>query len=159
RGATDFIRARCEVYFAKAREERSAALEKKTAIVTEAEALAESTDWTKAALRLQELQTEWQELGPVTRAIGRELAQRFRAACSAFFTRRREELTTRKKTWADNMSKKEALCERAETLAQSTEWEAASAEMKRLQAEWKTVGPVRRAKSDAVWNRFRAAAD
>ena len=31
--------------------------------------------------------------------------------------------------------------------------------MKRLQAEWKTVGPVRRNKSEVVWNRFRAAAD
>ncbi len=27
--------------------------------------------------------------------------------------------------------------------------------MKRLQAEWKTVGPVRRNKSEVVWNRFR----
>ncbi len=31
--------------------------------------------------------------------------------------------------------------------------------MKRLQAEWKTIGPVRRNKSEVVWNRFRAAAD
>ena len=31
--------------------------------------------------------------------------------------------------------------------------------MKRLQAEWKTIGPVRRNKSEDVWNRFRAAAD
>jgi hypothetical protein len=31
--------------------------------------------------------------------------------------------------------------------------------MKRLQAEWKTIGPIRRNKSEDVWNRFRAAAD
>ena len=31
--------------------------------------------------------------------------------------------------------------------------------MKKLQADWKTVGPVRRNKSDVVWTRFRAAAD
>ena len=31
--------------------------------------------------------------------------------------------------------------------------------MKRLQAEWKTVGPVRKSRSEAIWNRFRAAAD
>jgi hypothetical protein len=31
--------------------------------------------------------------------------------------------------------------------------------MKRLQAEWKAVGPVRKNKSDAIWARFRAAAD
>src|SRR5262249_28756524 len=71
----------------------------------------------------------------------------------------REDLAGRKKTWSENRAKKEALCERAEALAQSTEWDAASSELKRLQAEWKTVGPVRRNKSDVVWNRFRAAAD
>ncbi len=31
--------------------------------------------------------------------------------------------------------------------------------MKNLQAEWKTIGPVRRDKSEVVWNRFRSAAD
>ena len=159
RVATDFIRARCETYFSKLREERQASLDKKTALVTEAEALASSTDWAKAAVRLQQLQKEWQELGPVSRDSGRELAQRFRAACSTFFTRRREDLTDRKKVWTDTLAQKEALCERAEALAQSTDWDAAASEMKRLQAEWKTVGPVRRNKSEAVWNRFRAAAD
>ena len=159
RAATDFIRARCEVYFAKVREERVATLEKKAAIVTEAETLAASTDWTRAAARFQQLQADWQALGPVSRDTGRDLAQRFRAACSTFFTRRREDLTERKKTWSDNLSKKEALCARAEELADSTDWDSAASEMKRLQAEWKTVGPVRRNKSEVVWNRFRAAAD
>jgi hypothetical protein len=51
------------------------------------------------------------------------------------------------------------LCARAEVLAESTDWDATSGELKRLQAEWKTVGPVRRAKSEEVWNRFRAAGD
>ena len=159
RTATDFIRARCETHFAKVREERAAALDKKNAIVAEAEALASSTEWTKAAARLQQLQADWQALGPVSRDSGRELAQRFRAACSAFFTRRREDLADRKKTWSDNLARKEALCERAEALADSMDWESTSAEMKKLQAEWKTVGPVRRNKSEVVWNRFRAAAD
>ena len=119
----------------------------------------QSNEWGKAAGRFQALQVEWQALGPVPRDDGRELAHRFRAACNAFFSRRREDLAGRKKAWSENLAKKEALCERAEALAESTEWDAASAEIKRLQAEWKTVGPVRRNKSDVVWNRFRAAAD
>jgi hypothetical protein len=113
----------------------------------------------KAAKRLQELQTAWQQLGPVPRDAARDLAQRFRTACNTFFARRREDLTTRKKVWADNLAKKEALCERAETLAESTEWESAFAEMKRLQTEWKAAGPLRRNKSEAMWARFRAAVD
>jgi hypothetical protein len=57
------------------------------------------------------------------------------------------------------MAKKQALCERAEALAASTEWEATAAEVRKLQAEWKTVGPVRRDRSEAIWLRFRTACD
>jgi hypothetical protein len=141
------------------REERGANLEKKTAIVAETEALAASPDWVKAAARIQELQAEWEQTGPVARDAARDLAHRFRTACNQFFSRRREDLTTRKKFWADNLARKEALCARAEALAESMEWDAASAEMKRLQADWKTVGPVRRNRSEDIWHRFRAAAD
>jgi hypothetical protein len=159
RGATDFIRSRCEPYFAKMREERQESLQKRAAMVEEVEALATSSDWGRAAARFQELQKAWQELGPAPREAVRELSQRFRAASNAFFARRREDLTTRKKAWAENMAKKEALCQRAEALAESMDWDAASNEMKRLQAEWKTIGAVRRNKSEEIWNRFRAAAD
>jgi hypothetical protein len=159
RTATDVIRSRCEGYFVEMRKHRAEALQKKAEIVVEAESLAESTDWGKTAARFQELQTAWQDSGPLSRDAGRELGQRFRAACNTFFARRREDLAERKKTWTENLARKEALCERAEALAESAEWDSASAELKRLQAEWKTIGPVRRNKSEVVWNRFRAAAD
>ncbi|TAK14049.1 MAG: DUF349 domain-containing protein [Acidobacteria bacterium] len=164
RTATDLIRLRCEVYFKQVREARTASLSTRTALVEEAESLVNSTDWVKTATRFQELQKAWQDAGPMLRGgdgpdPARDLMKRFRAASNAFFSRRREDLTTRKKVWGDNQSKKEALCARAEELAQSTDWDAASAEMKKLQAEWKTVGPLRRAKSEALWTRFRAAAD
>ena len=125
----------------------------------EAEALADSTDWSKTAARFQELQKAWEDTGPVPGDAARNLAQRFRAACNTFFTRRRDVLSSKKKEWDENLARKEALCERAEQLAESTEWDAAASEVKKLQAEWKTIGPVRHDKSEVVWNRFRSAAD
>jgi hypothetical protein len=159
RTATDFIRSRCEGYFQQLRQEREASLEQKQAIVAEAEQLAESSDWAKTAGRLQELQTQWQALGRLGREAERELAQRFRTACNTFFARRREDLADRKKVWTENYARKDALCARVEALVVSTDWEAAAAEVKRLQAEWKTIGPVRKNKSEAIWQRFRTAAD
>ena len=41
----------------------------------------------------------------------------------------------------------------------STDWEKAAAEIRQLQADWKTSGPVRRNKSEVVWQRFRTACD
>jgi len=85
--------------------------------------------------------------------------KRFRDACDRFFTRRNEDLAQRKEVLSANQAKKEALCTHAEELSQSRDWERAAAELRRLQAEWKTIGPVRRSKSEALWQRFRTAAD
>ena len=94
-------------------------------------------------------------------ARGHEKAiwERFRRACDQFFTRRQEDLKHRKEEWAGNLARKEALCVAAEELAESTEWDQSAAKLKQLQAEWKKIGPVRKSKSEAIWQRFRAACD
>jgi hypothetical protein len=159
KAASDFIRGACEVHFAQLREERRTNLAARAELVAQAEALADSTEWTSTAARLRELQKAWDETGPAPTDSARKLSHRFRAACNTFFTRRREDLSSKKAEWDANLAAKEALCERAEQLAESTEWESAADSMKRLQVEWKAIGPVQHAKSEVIWKRFRAAAD
>ncbi|HMD35618.1 MAG TPA: DUF349 domain-containing protein, partial [Vicinamibacterales bacterium] len=53
----------------------------------------------------------------------------------------------------------EALCVKAEALAESTDWDPAAAQIRALQAEWKAIGPVKKSRSEAIWQRFRAACD
>jgi hypothetical protein len=159
RAACDETRARLEPFFAEQRQVEAESLSKKEALVAQAEALADSTDWIKTSEELKRLQAEWQQSGPAPREAGQVLWNRFRTACDRFFTRRKDDLSQRKHMWADNLARKEALCAQAEALADSTDWDHAVAEIKRLQAEWRTVGPVKKAKSEVIWNRFRAACD
>lgn len=159
KAAQDEVYARTSAHLVAQNEERATNLIAKQALCERAEALADSTDWVKTAAQIQGLQAEWKRIGPVSRGHEKSVWERFRAACDRFFTRRQEDLKHRKEEWASNLTRKEALCEKAETLADSTEWENAASQLKRLQAEWKTVGPVRKSKSDAVWQRFRGACD
>lgn len=159
RQAADPIQTRVREFFASRAEERKGNLERKIALIERAEQLADSTDWVRTADELKKLQNEWQQIGPVPRPEMRSTWKRFRDACDRFFSRRNADLAQRKETWAENLAKKEALCVRAEALASSTEWEKSAAEVRRLQIEWKAVGPVRRTKSEAIWQRFRAACD
>lgn len=159
RTPVDAVRARCAEFFAKQAGERTENLKKKQELCERAEALADSTDWVKTAEAFRALQAEWQAVGPIPQRDARTLWDRFRKASDTFFTRRRDDLSSRKTLWAENLAKKEALCERAEALAESSEWDSAASELKRLQAEWKTIGPVRKSRSEVVWKRFRAAAD
>ena len=157
--AQDEVFTRTSAHLTAQNEERTGNLTAKQALCERAEALADSTDWVRTAAEIQGLQAEWKKIGPVSRGHEKAVWERFRAACDRFFTRRQEDLKHRKEEWASNLAKKEALCEKAEAVADSTEWDNAATQLKRLQAEWKTVGPVRKSKSEAVWQRFRGACD
>lgn len=159
KAAHDEVWVRCEAHFASQATERAENLARKIALCEKAEALADSTDWIRTAEALKVLQAEWKTIGPVSRGREKTIWERFRTACDRFFTRRQSDLAERKATWSDNLKRKEALSERAEALAESTDWDAAAAEVRRLQAEWKTIGPVKKSKSDAIWQRFRTACD
>src|SRR5829696_1175870 len=159
RQAADPVQAKVREFFAQRAGERKTNLDKKMALIERAEALADSSDWAKTAEELKKLQAEWQAVGAVPRQESRDTWKRFREACDKFFSRRNADLAERKETWNANLARKEALCARAEELSTSTNWDNAAAEMRRMQAEWKTIGPVRRNKSEVVWQRFRAAAD
>jgi hypothetical protein len=157
--AHDAAWGRCEAHFAEQARQRAEHLAKKTALIERVEALADSTNWVETAEEIKRLQAEWKAIGPVARGQERATWERFRAACDRFFTRRQNDLADRKKVWAENLAKKEALCVNVEALADSTDWEPAAAEIRRIQAEWKTIGPVKKSRSEALWQRFRAACD
>ena len=159
KAAHDRVRPQCEAVFAAQQQEQERNLARCVALADEAERLSESSDWLKTAQRMTAMQAEWKKLGPAPRKEQRVLWNRFRAGCNRFFTRRKADLAGRKEEWAANLKLKEALCERVEALRNAEDLAAAIDDVKRVQAEWKTVGPVRRARSDALWQRFRAACD
>ena len=159
KAAHDALHPRFEALRAVQDTARRENLAKKVALCEEAERLADSTDWIKVAQRMTELQEAWKQVGPATRKDEREVWNRFRATCGHFFRRRRQDLAERKQLWAKNAQLKEELCGKAESLAEESDIEVAKAAVRQLQAEWKTVGPVRRSRSEVLWQRFRAACD
>ncbi|MFQ5877999.1 MAG: DUF349 domain-containing protein [Acidobacteriota bacterium] len=152
KAAQDAIRARLEAYQAdRARE--------KEALCVRAEALATSTDWIGTSEALKALQAEWKGVGPTARGREKELWERFRSACDRFFGRRKADLAERRAEWVTNLEAKEALCARAEALAESRQWRETAEQIKRLQAKWRKIGPVGRKHSERIWRRFHAACD
>src|SRR5262249_60696448 len=49
--------------------------------------------------------------------------------------------------------------QKSEALAESSDWEPTASAIRALQGEWKTIGPVKKSRSDAIWQRFRAGCD
>lgn len=152
REARDELWSRCETYFADN-------LKKKEELCEQIERLASSTDWNKTAEQIKRIQQEWKSIGPVPLRQTKPTWKRFRKPCDEFFTKRNAHLDTLKTERLENAKKKAGLCQRAESLADSTDWEKAATELKSLQAEWKKIGPAPHKKSEALWNRFRKACD
>jgi hypothetical protein len=159
KAAHDEVWAKCEAHFAAQAVARAENLAKKQALCERAEALADSTNWIQTADEIKKLQAEWKTIGPVSRGQEKAIWDRFRSACDRFFTRRHADLAQRKGIWAENLAKKQALIAQVEALASSTDWEATASEIKRIQNEWKTIGPVKKSRSEALWQKFRAACD
>ncbi len=153
------IRARCEVFFQHQAVERGENLKAKEALCAQVEALAESTDWIRTAETIKGLQAQWKTVGPVTPGHEKAIWERFRQACDHFFTRRKEDLSQRKATWSVNLQKKEAICAEIEALGETTDWDKGLADVKRLQADWRAVGPVKRTRADAILLRFRTSCE
>lgn len=146
----------------KANEKKNA--EGKEALCVKIEAI--STDnlktyaaWDEATKAIIGLQEEWKKLGFASRKVNTELFTRFRKSCDEFFAKKAEFFKRMKDELAANLAKKIELCEKAEALKDSTEWKKTTDALIALQKEWKTVGPVVKKHSDAVWKRFIAACD
>ena len=160
KAGADAAQARVDAFYAQRSVEDAAVLQEKAQLAEQAEALAESTDWLKTADALKALQQRWNALGHAPRGEqGKVLNNRFRAACDRFFTRRKDDLTQRKDVWSANQAVKEDLIAQAEAVAETTDWNAGVEKIKALQAAWKASGPVKRQKSEQLWQKFRAACD
>ena len=146
----------------KAREKE--AEDAKTAVCEKAEAvdfdaLTSFSAWEEKTKEILNLQAEWKTLGFATHKINTLLFERFRKACDNFFTKKSEYYKEVKDTFTSNLEAKQRLCEKAEALKDSTEWQKTTEKMIALQKEWKKIGAVPRKYSDSIWKRFVSACD
>ena len=123
------------------------------------ETLKTYASWDEATKQIIGLQEEWKKLGFASRKVNTALFTRFRKSCDEFFTAKATFFKQMKEELAENLAKKTTLCEKAEALKDSTDWKATTDALIALQKEWKTIGPVVKKHSDAVWKRFIGACD
>ena len=145
---------------AKREEHRAAQTARKEALAAEAEEVAlNSTQWKSAGDRLREILEEWRTISGLDRKTDDALWKRYSAAREAFNRRRGSHFADLDRERAGARQAKEALCERAEELADSTDWGPTAAAFRDLLAEWKAAGRASKDVDDALWQRFKAAQD
>ena len=127
-------------------------LEKKRELVKQAEALKESKDWDKTSTALRNLQAQWKEIGPVPDKFRESIYAEFKNACDHFFGQRRERFEAADKEQADNLAKKEAICQELEQLTGKPD--TTLDQLKERQRAFQAIGFVPRAQAGEIKSRF-----
>lgn len=164
KAASTVINKRHQKYFDDLKEKEQNNLDQKTVICEIAESmeydkLTTFTDWEDKTQEILALQAKWKTIGYAPQKMNVKIFERFRAACDEFFSRKAAFFKSVKENMANNLEKKKVLCEKAEALKDSTEWKETAEILTKLQKEWKTIGPVAKKHSDAIWKRFIGACD
>jgi len=158
----DRFRAACDKFFERKRasftefkDSMNANLEKKMAIIQEAESLKDSTDWKATGDRFIELQKQWKEIGAVPRKKSEQIWKRFRAACDTFFTAR-DNRPDGPGSMGANLAAKKALIEEIKAYVPA-DAAADAAAAKDFAAKWNEIGFVPFKEKDKIQAQYREA--
>ena len=164
KAATAVINKKYQAYFEGQKEKFAENLQAKTALCEKVEAfaaqeIASSNEWNAISKKIEDIQKEWRSIGFASKKDNQKIYDRFRAACDAFYGRKRDFYSQYKDSMNENLDKKLAIIEKAEALKESKDWKKTTDLFINLQKEWKEIGAVPRKKSEQLWKRFRAACD
>ncbi len=164
KAASSAINKKYQTFFEDRKSKEKENADAKTALCEKIEAIETDnlktyTQWDEVTKQIIALQEDWKKLGFASRKANAALFARFRKSCDDFFGKKAEFFKSTKEELSANLAKKIELCERAESLMDSTEWKETTDKFIEMQKEWKAIGPVVKKYSDSVWKRFIAACD
>jgi len=151
---TTYTRRR-KVHFGEQSEQRGQAEIAKKALIKEAEALSNSTDWGQTAGKYRDLMVRWKAAGPAARGVDDKLWKRFRGAQDKFFEARDEANAQLDAEYEVNASKKLEVLAEAEALLPIKNVEFARKSWHQIADRWEAAGKVPRAKVKEFEGRIR----
>ncbi|WP_181305338.1 DUF349 domain-containing protein [Rufibacter sp. XAAS-G3-1] len=160
--ASEQVHDRKKAFFETRRAEETTNLEKKRALLAQIEQFQHFSsdrinDWRDRTDQIQQLKEAWDTAGLVPKENAEEVNKAFWSSYKAFFHHKNTFFKALDEEKMQNYRQKVALCEEAESLQGSEEWDSTKEKLIQLQKKWKTIGRVPDKYSDKIWNRFRTA--
>lgn len=164
KNATDKINQIRRDHYSKIQDEQQANYDAKVAICEKIEELLNDNinsigAWQKKSVEVNELFKVWKTIGPAQKKQNDEIWARFKGSMDTFFESKKEFFSKLKEQQIENYNRKLQLCVEVEAILESKEWKKSTDYIKKLQEEWKSIGPVPKRHSDKIWKRFRSACD
>ncbi len=163
--ASDALYARRDEYLKQKQGEQVENVEKKKVLLEKLEPLshfmADSTEaWKQKIQELEALQKEWAAIGFSGKdEAAKEVGKKYWELIKTFYKHKNEYYKKVYAQLSENLKKKEALCEQAESLANEEDLDKAGKIVIELQKTWKEIGHVPFKIRDKIFERFKKACD
>lgn len=158
RSACDDFFGRKAEFFKELKQKFSENAEKKKALVEQAQALQDSTDWKATSDKLVALQKEWKTIGTVPKKLGDKLWNDFLTACNHFFDARNNANAGTRTEERANLEKKRDIIAQLKKLADDAE-EDIQEKVRELVEQYNAVGHVPFKEKDNVYKEYHDILD
>ena len=159
------FRAACDDFFSKKAEffknmkqQFAENADKKRALIEQAKALQDSTEWKSTSDKLIALQKEWKTIGMVPKKLGDKLWNEFLTACNHFFEARNSANAGTRNEERTNLEKKRGIIEQLKALAENAE-DNIQDKVRELIDEYNAVGHVPFKEKDKLYKEYHDILD
>ena len=158
RAACDNFFSRKAEYFKDIRQKFAENAEKKKALVEQAKALQDSTDWKATTDKIIALQKEWKTIGIVPKKLGDDLWNEFKDACNKFFEARNAINADSRNAERENLNQKRSIIEQLNALAEDT-GEEIKEKVQKLIEQYQSIGHVPFKEKDKLYKEYHDIVD
>ena len=158
RAACDDFFSRKGEFFKDLKSKFAENAEKKRALVEQAQALKDSTEWKKTSDKLIALQKEWKTIGMVPKKLGDQLWNDFLGACNHFFEARNAANAGTRNEEKDNLEKKRSIIAKLKELAEEKA-EDIQEKVHELVEEYNKTGHVPFKEKDKLYKEYHEITD
>jgi hypothetical protein len=164
KAASDAIYARRKEHYEHLKEEMKLNLTAKEALI-EKVSLFESytsnkiSEWNGKTKEIIAIQKSWEGIGSVPKEKAKKVNKQFWVPFKAFFNSKRAFFKKIDEERKENLKLKQELVAKADSLKDNNDFKVTSEELKKLQKEWKNIGPIPEKHRNEVFDQFRKACD
>lgn len=164
KAASDVVYANRKEYLEKQKGVFEENLKKKQEVIEKVKAFKgfdsdRINDWNSKTKEILQIQKEWEAIGGIPRDRAKAVNKEFWGTFKGFFHDKGIFFKKLEAFREENLEKKNELVEKANEIKDSEDWHATADALKKLQRDWKEIGPVPEKHRNEVYERFRAACD
>ncbi|MFY0627397.1 MAG: DUF349 domain-containing protein [Reichenbachiella sp.] len=164
KAASDKVYVKRKEYFSSLKETFEENLEKKIKLAEEAESLkafkSESiSDWNAKTKEVLELQKTWDKIGSMPKEKAKQINRQFWGGFKGFFKSKSDFFKSLDSKREENLKLKQELVDKANELKESEDWVSTANALKKLQQDWKEIGPVPEKSREKIYKSFKKACD